>query len=289
MNKLTVLTKHLTVLNLILLGVLAVVGLFVLEPLLDTSVQIPTVVPREAPAPKAQEKIPLLQDYLFISDMSLYYQEAWSRYLLRAVVDAAIAKGAAEGDEQPQSTVQETAPPLQDYLVIADQNLFHPERRIPALTAEVPRPEFVLYGTLITETVRIAYLIDKKAVRSTPGRGPRQNSLKIGETLSGYQLREVNHDHILMARGEDRFVVKVIAPGVKKERSATERTTAAGAADPMMGTVPQPAAAVAAPAAPRTGVSSTQPAPAAPPRTIIQRASPGRQSIPPIRRAPLTQ
>ena len=54
------------------------------------------------------------------------------------------------------SFLQLVTPPLQEYAVIADKNLFHPDRIIPPeKKAEivVPRPEFALYGTLISDNV----------------------------------------------------------------------------------------------------------------------------------------
>jgi len=53
---------------------------------------------------------------------------------------------------------------MQDYAVIPEKNLFHPDRIIPVEKKEVtiPRPEFVLYGTLIVDDVRIAISATKK-------------------------------------------------------------------------------------------------------------------------------
>lgn len=115
---------------------------------------------------------------------------------------------------------QLATPPMQDFAVISEKNLFHPDRIIPAEKKEatIPRPEFVLYGTLIVDNVRIAYLSDKKAPRTTPGRGKRQVALKIGEVLSGYTLKEVLPDSAVMVRGDDRIDLKVISPENKKER-----------------------------------------------------------------------
>ena len=123
--------------------------------------------------------------------------------------------------------------PLQDYAVIAEKNLFHPDRIIPAEKKNeviIPRPEFVLYGTLIADNVRIAYLSDKKAPRTTPGRGKRQVGLKIGETLSGYTLKEVLPDRVVLRRGDDTIELKVISPENRKDRDLAE-----GVASPIPG------------------------------------------------------
>ena len=128
------------------------------------------------------------------------------------------------GPEKEQAAELVVNPPMQDYAVISEKNLFHPDRIIPVEKKEVtiPRPEFVLYGTLIVDDVRIAYLDDKKAPRTTPGRGKRQVGLKVGETLSGYILKEVLPDGAVLVRGDDRIALKVISPENKKNRGAAE-------------------------------------------------------------------
>jgi type II secretory pathway component PulC len=134
---------------------------------------------------------------------------------------------------------------LQEYAVVAEKNLFHPDRIIPVLKVEVtvPRPEFVLYGTLITDQVSIAYLSDSKAPRTTPGRGPRQTSLKIGETMSGYTLKEILHDSIVMVHGDDRIVVNVLADSKKKRTGpATIASTPQASPGPPGAVAPMPAA-----------------------------------------------
>ena len=135
---------------------------------------------------------------------------------------SAAVKGAEP--EKEQAAVAVVNPPMQDYAVIPEKNLFHPDRIIPVEKKEVAiqRPEFVLYGTLIVDNVRIAYLDDKKTPRTTPGRGKRQVGLKVGETLSGYTLKEVLPDSAVLVRGDDRIALKVISPENKKERGVAE-------------------------------------------------------------------
>ena len=110
--------------------------------------------------------------------------------------------------EEPSAGSQ--APVYSDYASIAEHNVFHPLRRIPPDNKgdlAVPRPEVILYGTLITDDMRLAYVEDKKSPRTTPGRGKRQIALKKGETLSGYVLKEVEKDRIELVKGNDRIVV----------------------------------------------------------------------------------
>ena len=131
-----------------------------------------------------------------------------------------------KGDE----SVEGQNPSAMDYTIIADQNLFHPERIIPPEKKEeaaLPKPEFVLYGTLITDDVSLAYMEDKKALRTTPGRGNRQTVLKKGNTLSGFTLKEIDPDKVVMVRGEETLVVKVMDSSAKKQREVVGTTTTA--------------------------------------------------------------
>ncbi|MGO9614121.1 MAG: hypothetical protein ACLPX5_13970 [Dissulfurispiraceae bacterium] len=110
-----------------------------------------------------------------------------------------------------------------EYTVIADQNLFHSERRIPPEKKEekaLPIPEFVLYGTLISDGMKLAYLEDQKAPVNSPGRGKRQTVLKVGEIMSGFKLNEVDPDKVVLSRGEQSLTVYVMDPNAAKDRGA---------------------------------------------------------------------
>lgn len=128
-----------------------------------------------------------------------------------------------------ESIVPTPASSIAEYTIIADQNLFHPERNIPTYMAEegpLIKPEFVLYGTLITDSVRIAYLEDLKSPHTTVGRGKRQVTLHLGNTLSGYTISEVYHDKVVMVKGDDRIEVKVLdSRNKKKEAFAPHKQT----------------------------------------------------------------
>jgi hypothetical protein len=124
-------------------------------------------------------------------------------------------------------------PSPMDYVVIADENLFHPERRIPPEKKEeaaLPKPDFVLYGTLITPELKMAYMEDKKAPVTTPGRGKRQSAIKIGESLSGFTLKEVDASKVVLTRGEETMTVLL-------DDSKSPKTREGAAAAP--GTQPQ--------------------------------------------------
>ena len=77
----------------------------------------------------------------------------------------------AEEEKSPETAV--ASPSMSDYMVIAEQNLFHPDRKIPPEKKEaqqLPKPELILYGTLITDGMSVAYVDDKKNPKTSPGR-----------------------------------------------------------------------------------------------------------------------
>lgn len=126
-------------------------------------------------------------------------------------------------------------PSPSDYLIIAEENLFHPDRIIPREKKEeqqLPRPEFVLYGTMIHNNTSFAFLEDQKAPRTTPGRGKRQVTLRIGDMLSGYRLKAVYIEKIVMVRGDDEITLFVHDPKHPKKRDSFSAPTATSGATP---------------------------------------------------------
>jgi hypothetical protein len=157
-------------------------------------------------------------------------------------------------------------PDMQNFAVVAEKNLFHPERKIPPEIKDevLQKPDVILYGTLITENMRIAYLEDKKAPYSTAGRGQRQLTLKKGEKISGYTLQEIDEDRITLVKGDDRIVVRLESPDKRKSGEASARpATPALPGRPSADRPPPPPSIVPTPqpsTSPRPSVS----APAAP-------------------------
>lgn len=149
------------------------------------------------------------------------------RPVKRAASDSksAQAKKTAGDDKTPFPT---------DYVVIAEQNLFHPDRKIPEKKVEKkpgppePKPDFVLDGTLMTGETKIAFMEDKKQPVNTPGRPNRQTPLKIGESLSGYTLTEIDKDKVVMRKGDDKVVVDLTDPSKKRQYVSTNPQPAPG-------------------------------------------------------------
>jgi hypothetical protein len=161
-----------------------------------------------------------------------------------------------------------------DYAVVSEQNLFHPERKIPPEKKDekaIPRPEIVLYGTLVMDDMSVAFVEDKKAPYSTPGRGKRQIALKKGDSLSGYILREVEANRIVLVKGEDKIVVMLnhgekrktgaaFAPQSIDTLPATSTISSGGSPPAIVPSSPQAASSLP-PAAPSLPQAATSPAP----------------------------
>jgi hypothetical protein len=162
----------------------------------------------------------VLNGLLFALAAVFYFAFLQPRLRLEVVFKPTVTSQIAEKDPFPLPQPL-PAPAPQDFRSIADENLFHPERIIPPEKkpeAALPKPEFVLYGTLITPDLKMAYMEDKNSPVTTPGRGPRQMTLKLGETLSGYQLKEIAPDRVVMVRGEETMTVLLQEPGKSKPR-----------------------------------------------------------------------
>jgi len=210
-----------------------------------------------------------------------------------------IKKSAAPAEKPP---AKDSSPDTADYLSIAEKNLFHPDRVIPvekkAEEKPLPKPDFVLYGTLIDGATRLAFMDDLKTPYTTPGRGKRQRVISQGSNLSGYALSEVHEDRIVMARGDDKITVRI--DDMQHKRSGPVDTTAPAVAAPAAGRKP-----AQTPSTPRTArpaqqtqqPQAQQPQPfrqyqpdslrrsmrsikQQPPRTITQPARPAQPSAP---------
>jgi len=144
--------------------------------------------------------------------------------LVNAAFDFKLPSAKSPGDavaEEGAKAAESALPSPDNYTIITEQNLFHPDRKIVAGakgSAPLVRPDFVLYGTMMTDNTNIAFLEDLKEPRTTPGRGKRQRTLSLGDKLSGYTLSEVYTDRVVMVNGDDRIELAVIDPSKQRER-----------------------------------------------------------------------
>ncbi len=130
----------------------------------------------------------------------------------------------AAAEEQKQKAGKEPAAPPTDFMLIADQNLFHPERKIPVDKPQSaqppPKPELVLFGTLITGNTRVAYVDDIKSPLTTPGRGKRMRVLKIGDMVGDFTLKVIDPDKIILVRGSEVMTVDLSDLKGKRQNTA---------------------------------------------------------------------
>ncbi|MCL5422246.1 MAG: hypothetical protein M1461_07220 [Nitrospirae bacterium] len=138
-----------------------------------------------------------------------------------------------EVGEKQEKAEEPQAPSIAEYAVIAEQNVFNPERKIPSEKKDeqpLPKPEFVLYGTLIAGDASLAFMEDLKSPTTSQGKGKRQRALRLGAALSGYTLSEVHHERVVMLKGDERIEVRVSDRQHKKARG-DGNTSAVKAAD----------------------------------------------------------
>jgi hypothetical protein len=151
-----------------------------------------------------------------------------------------------------------------DYAVIGDKNLFHPDRVIPPekkTAAAVTRPDIVLHGTMIANQLKLAYIEDKKAPSTSPGRGTRQIALKEGDLIGGYKLKQITDKMIVLTNGDEQMTLYL--DELKDRKTETTMTVKAGVAT-------QPTAA-------QTAQTSSRPLPtSAPAPTPAKPAAPSR-------------
>lgn len=119
--------------------------------------------------------------------------------------------------QEEQRPVEAAAVLPSDFAVIGEMNLFHPERIVPVdKNDEAPGPELVLYGTLVADGFNIAYVEDKKKPKTTPGRGKRQSVIKPGDIVSGFTVKEIMADRIVLTKGGDTITVLLDNPDKRK-------------------------------------------------------------------------
>lgn len=121
------------------------------------------------------------------------------------------------------------APTPADFAVIGEMNLFHPERITPVdKKAELPKPELVLYATMVSDGAQFAFIEDKKNPGTTPGRGKRQAVIKKGEAVSGFVVTEIAPDRIVLVRGDEQMTVH-LSDGEKRKAGNGASTETASA------------------------------------------------------------
>ena len=115
-----------------------------------------------------------------------------------------------------------------DYMVVAEKNVFHPERKPTKSQPDAPPPEFTVYGTIVGAT-KAAFIEDKKNPYSTQGRGQRQRLVHEGDTISGYKVSKITAEDVEFTQNDNKLTVRVIDSAKKKTRQSVESTRTATA------------------------------------------------------------
>lgn len=185
---------------------------------------------------------------------------------------------------------QKNPPSLKSYTLIAEKNVFSPERKdfpTPAGTGgrQLVRPQIVLYGVTIVGNYKAASI-------ASPGRplqkGERETfTVKVGERVGEYKLAKILSDRVTLEAEGDTFEVLLYDQSKSKRRSdirteskpATITSAQPAPSPPVPGspmpTPPTPSTVVPRPTSPVGAVQErvVTPAPAAP-------AGPGGQALP---------
>jgi len=170
--------------------------------------------------------------------------ETWMLPVKVAPERSATQKPVAKVENPPTQMGQKESTPVEDYIFIAEKNLFTPERKeFPVFTPPsqevkkpVVRPQITLYGVTIGENYQSASI-------SYPGRplqkGEREiMTVKIGDRIGDYKLAKILPDRIGLEAPEDNFEVLLYDARTPKRRvvARTENKPAA-----VTSTLPTPA------------------------------------------------
>jgi hypothetical protein len=112
------------------------------------------------------------------------------------------------------------------YLLLAEKNIFHPERKdFPIISPslgdpskrQMTRPQIILYGVMLDGDYQSASV-------SNPGRpmqrGEREiMTLKVGDRIGEYQLIQILPDRIMLEGPEDKFEVLLYDSKIQKKRT----------------------------------------------------------------------
>jgi hypothetical protein len=206
---------------------------------------------------------------------------AYENYALRSSPSATTLrkesgkKGEAKPESPPPAVTPKETVPREAFNVIAEKNIFSPERKefssaaAAAMAKPVARPPITLYGVVIAEDYQIASIIN-------PGRplykGEREmKSLKIGDMVGEYKLTKIMPDRILLEAGEDSFEVLLYDPRTPKKRVEVKTPTQPAT---ITSTAPTPTPPVVAPGIQPVAPASPAPTPGVVPSPPVRPVSP---------------
>jgi hypothetical protein len=194
--------------------------------------------------------------------------EIWSQSADSVIKREVPKKPDGKPETFPPALAPKEVPPREGYKVVAEKNIFNPERKeFPVAAGDDVskrpnvRPQVTLYGVVVAADYQSATVVN-------PGRplqkGEREaRTVKVGEKIGDYKVAKILEDRIVMENAGDTFEVLLYDPSAPKRRmdvktavppAAVTSSTGGPAASPTPG-------AVAGPTPPMPGPSTTPPRP----------------------------
>jgi len=182
--------------------------------------------------------------------------EIWSQRRIPEPGKDAGKKGEEKSDALSRSRVTRKITLQESFMVIAEKNIFHPERKefsLPSLEQAKPgaRPPIQLYGIMITEDLQTASVA--QSGKPLP-KGEREiKTLKIGERIGEYTLTKILPDRVTFETAGDSFEILLYDPKSPKKRAVAKTPDKPAAITttlpaPRIGPIPGPPPATPMPA-----------------------------------------
>lgn len=150
--------------------------------------------------------------------------EVWTQPIEWVPENEMVKKSEKKTEIPPMMGGQKEPSSIQSYILVAEKNIFNPERKEfplvpsgPEAKKSIVRPQIILYGVTISGDYKSSFIVN-------PGRPLRKGeremmTLKVGENIGEYKLVKILADRIMMEGAEDSFEVFLYDPKVSKKRS----------------------------------------------------------------------
>ncbi len=116
-----------------------------------------------------------------------------------------------------------TLQPREDYNVITDLNLFHPERKFIKEEESVDLKlkdsnDFVLYGTMLTDEGGIAYIEEKRSGKKKKDGESEKKTVRTGDEINGYIVKSITLEEVELRRDDVIVIVSVNDPTKERKK-----------------------------------------------------------------------
>ncbi len=166
--------------------------------------------------------------FLLVVGLAFKNFEIWS-FAAGAVAKREVPKRPeAKAETLPLPVSQKEIQPREGYKLIAEKNIFHPDRKeFPTVPTDQSRqsvrPQIALYGVVVGGDFQSATIIN-------PGKplqkGERETkTVKVGDPIGDYKVAKILEDRIVMTNEGDSFEVLLYDPGAPKKRIEAKTPT----------------------------------------------------------------